>query len=67
MKKVFLFLVVFLISASSFANWSGTFTTSCGKVTHATVHGSTKAEYIAGLQAINEAFCGTSNVTITFY
>lgn len=56
-----------MISASSFANWSGTFTTSCGKVTHATVVGTTTAQYIEGLQAINEAFCGTRNVRIIFY
>ncbi|UPT72136.1 MAG: hypothetical protein M0D53_07710 [Flavobacterium sp. JAD_PAG50586_2] len=65
MKKVYLLLVVSLISANSFA-WTGTFHTSCGITVF--VRGTDgESSVIKSLQKINGIFCGTENVTITFY
>ena len=67
MKKVFLFLAVFMISATTFAQWEGTFHPSCGGSYHVICYGNTQAEYVACLQQANLQICGTSKVSIRFY
>ena len=65
MKKVFLLLTVFLFTANTFA-WTGYFHTSCGITVH--VLGTDgESSVVKSLQKINGIFCGTENVSITFY
>lgn len=66
MKKLFLFLAVFMITVSSFA-WRGTFRTSCGvilSVDNPSVN--SVSDVVSYLQALNGRQCGYSNVSITF-
>jgi hypothetical protein len=66
MKKLFLFLALFMITASSFA-WQGTFISSCGRVVPVNVETNNLAQVAEILQHVNGRLCGTSNVKIIFY
>lgn len=66
MKKLFLFLAVFMITASSFA-WRGVFRTSCGVILNIDNPNVTEVgEVVRFLQWQNGITCGTSKVSITF-
>ena len=67
MKKVFLFLAVFMFSVNAFARWEGTFLPSCGGSYYVILYGNTQADYVAALQQVNHEICGNGNVSIIFY
>ena len=67
MKKKFLCLAVFMVTASSFANWEGTFYPSCGGRYHVVAYGNTVEQWTAALQQANFQICGIKSVKIVFF
>lgn len=66
MKKVFLFLAVFMITANSFA-WRGIFRTSCGVILNIdNPNVNTVSEVTAYLSFINYMNCGVRASKIIF-
>lgn len=66
MKKIFLFLTVFMITANSFA-WSGIFKTSCGVIlTINNPNVNTVSEVTSYLGYINYMQCGVKPTKIIF-
>lgn len=67
MKKLLLFISVFMITAQSFA-WSGVFRTSCGVILTINQPGAnTVSEVVSYLRYINGMTCGVDRVSITFH